>query len=277
MTAINFTIDTAKCIQCKKCVKDCPVLIIDGKTEYPEIKAGKEAMCLACQHCLAVCPTGALSIWGKNPEDSVAVTKEPVAPAKLAELYKTRRSIRKFKKEPLDAALLQDLLETAAYAPTSKNENSVHLSLVDSPETFDKVRALVYDGIKEAAAEGRIPEKFAYLNNFQAVWESKGIDVLFRGAPHLLIASAPKDATNPEVDACIALSYFEIYANSNGVGTLWDGFGKAALSVMKPEVLEKLGVPAGYVLGEILIFGTPAIRYARGIQSDGLNMNTVEL
>lgn len=277
MTAINFTIDTAKCIQCKKCVKDCPVLIIDGKTEYPEIKAGKESMCLACQHCLAVCPTGALSIWGKNPEDSVAVTKEPVAPAKLAELYKTRRSTRKFKKEPLDAALLQDLLETAAYAPTSKNENSVHLSLVDSPETFDKVRALVYDGIKEAAAAGRIPENLSYLNNFQAVWESKGIDVLFRGAPHLLISSTPKDATNPVADACIALSYFEIYANSNGIGTLWDGFAKAAISVMSPAIQEQLGVPADHVLGEVLIFGTPAIRYARGIQSDGLNLNTIKL
>ena len=277
MTAMNFTIDKEKCIQCKKCVKDCPVLIIDGKTEYPEIKAGKEAMCLACQHCLAVCPTGALSIWGKNPEDSVEVTKEPVAPAKFAELIKTRRSIRKFKKEPLEAALLQDLVQTAAYAPTSKNENSVHLSLVDSPETFDKVRVLVYDGIKEAAAAGNIPEQFAYLNNFQAVWESKGIDVLFRGAPHLLISSAPADATNPTADACITLSYFELYANSNGVGTLWDGFGKAALSVLPQATLEKLGVPAGHVLGEVLIFGTPATRYARGIQSDGLNLNTVAL
>ena len=47
---LDLKIDKEKCIKCGLCAQDCPVLIIDGKTEYPEIKEGKELNCLKCQH-----------------------------------------------------------------------------------------------------------------------------------------------------------------------------------------------------------------------------------
>ena len=136
---------------------------------------------------------------------------------------KTRRSIRKFKPEELAPELIHELVETTAFAPTGHNKNAVLLSVVDNKSDLAKLRTLVYDSIKQAQDEGRLPASQAVLFNLQRLWASKQIDVLFRDAPHLLIASAPKSITTPLIDSSIALSYFELLANSNGIGTLWNG------------------------------------------------------
>ncbi len=274
---INFKIDKIKCTQCGLCSQECPVLIIDGKTEYPEIQDGKEGQCIKCQHCLAVCPTGALSIWGKNPEDSVLVSEEIPDPKKMSILFKTRRSIRKFKKEELSKELIQEMLETAAYAPTGHNKNAVLFSVVDNKEDLSKLRTLVYDGIKKANNEGRLTESMAFLSDLQQLWDSKQIDVLFRDAPHLLIASAPKGIATPDADSYIALSYFELLANSNGVGTLWNGFLKWAISDIIPDIRKQIGIPDDHLIAGVLVFGRPALKYARSVQSEGLNLNNIKL
>ncbi len=274
---IDFKIDTNKCTKCGLCSQECPVLIIDGKTEYPEIKEGKESQCIKCQHCLAVCPTAAVSIWGKSPEDSIPVTSQIPSPQEMERLIKTRRSVRKFKKEELDKELIYDLLKTAAYAPTGHNKNSVLFSVTESKSELNKLRDLVYDGIKRANEAGTLPERMAFLGDLQRLWDSKQIDVLFRDAPHVLIASAPKNVAAPDADCHIALSYFELLANTYGIGTLWNGFIKMVLAVIAPELKTLMGIPEDHVLGYVLLFGKPAVKFARSVQSEGLHLNRISL
>lgn len=274
---IDFKIDKQKCIKCGLCSQVCPVLIIDGKTEFPEIKEGKEKNCMKCQHCLAVCPTEALSIWGKNPEDSIPVTKEIPSSGQMARLIKTRRSIRKFKKDELSKDLIQDLLETVAYAPTGHNKNSVLFTVADSKQAMMSLRSLVYDGIKTAKDAGTLPESLNFLSDLQRLWNAKQIDVLFRDAPHVLIASAPEGQTSPEADSHVALSYFELLAQTHGLGTLWNGFVHMVLEDVAPEIKAKIGIPDDHVVGYVMLFGLPAVKYARSIQSEGLHLNRISL
>jgi len=273
---MDFKIDQEKCIQCHKCAADCPVLIIDAKTEYPEIKENKEGLCIRCQHCLAVCPTGALSIWGKNPEDSVPVNDNIPRPEALEQLIRTRRSIRRFRDEEIDKELIHRLLSTAAHAPTSQNNNTVLFTLVEDRKNLAELRSLTYEHIKKSKAEDRLPQRLAFMDKFQSMWYDKQIDILFRNAPHLLIASAPKQVSAPETDTCIALSYFELLANSHGIGTMWNGFALWAIDRISPEVRTKIGIPEDHVIGAVLVFGKPAVKYARSIQSDGLNIYKVK-
>ena len=274
---IDFKIDKDRCTQCGLCSKECPMLIINGKSEYPEIKEGKEKACIKCQHCLAVCPTGALSIWGKNPDDSLKVTKEIPVPADLERLMKTRRSIRKFKDEELDLELIKKLLDTAAHAPSGHNKNQVLLSVTETKEELAKVRDLVYDSIKVAKANNQIAPELTMFANFQGIWESKGLDILFRNAPHIIFATAPKKNSNGSADCTISLSYFELLANSMGIGTLWNGMVKQVIEDIAPEIKTKLGIPEDHKIGYIMIFGRPAVKYSRSIQSDGLHLNSIKL
>ncbi len=273
---MNFKVDKAKCNKCWLCVVDCPTLIINNKTEFPTIKEDKEHLCLKCQHCLAVCPTGAISIWGKEPEQSMLVTNAIPKPTELERLIKTRRSIRKFRKdEELDKFLIHNLLTTASYAPTAKNDNGVRFTVVDTKAEMEKLKILVYNHIKQAYDNQRIPESLLYFNNFQELWFSKGIDVIFRDAPYILITSAPNSCTFPQTDCLIAMSYFELLANTNGIGTLWDGFAKFVFDKIAPELKQMIGIPEDHIVAAVLVFGIPAIRYARAVQKDNADIKSI--
>lgn len=274
---IDFKIDKNKCINCKLCSSDCPVLIIDRKSEYPTIKEGKEGNCLECQHCLAICPTGALSIWGKDPDNSIAVSSTTPDSIELENLMQTRRSIRKFSSEEVDKELIHRLISVASYAPTARNENDVQFTVVDNREDMVKLRDLAYAQLKIAGAEGRVPKAKLFLNNFQSVWESKKIDVVFRDAPHILITSAPKGGTFPKMDSGIAMTYFDLLASSNGIGTLWDGFAKYIFEDSAPEMKEMIGIPSDHEIAAVLLFGVPAVKYERSIQNDKPNIKSIKL
>ncbi len=274
---MNFKVDVEKCVKCKICVAECPVLIIDGKTEFPEIKEGKEQNCLKCQHCLAVCPEGAISIWGKNPENSIPFPSVIPESNELENLMQLRRSVRRFKPDELSKELINHLASIALYAPTAKNENAVHFSIVDNKSVMAKLRELTYSFIQKNNENGTLPERFAYLANFANVWYEKQIDVIFRDAPHLIIASAPKDGTLPQIDSTIALSYFDLLANSNNIGTLWNGFAKNVFEDVAPELKETIGIPEHHEVVMVLLFGLSRVKFACSIQNDNSNIKSINL
>lgn len=270
-----FKVDETLCIKCGACAKDCLMGIIEMKPN-PVMPAEKEAMCMECQHCLAVCPTGALSILGKNPADSLANTKDKPTPEQMKNLIMNRRSTRRYVNQAIDKALIKELLSTASYAPTGENGNSVRFTVADNIETMDKLRATTYDAVIKACEEGKVPENLAFLYDFAKLWKSDGIDVMFRGAPHIVIASAPNDCPSPKEDTMIALSYFELLATTNGLGTLWDGMFKLTLEFVAPELRKTFGIPDNHLVGYAMIFGKPAVRYARSIQSEGIDIQTIK-
>jgi len=274
---LDFKIDESRCTQCGLCSKECPTLIIDGKSGIPSIKEGKEKNCIKCQHCLAICPTAALSIFGKNPDDSVSVKAEIPDTEEMERLILTRRSVRKFTKSEVNPETIQKLITTAAHAPTGHNKNQVLLSVTKTKEELSKLRDMVYNTLKKAKEADALPGNLAMYGAFQNVWESKGIDVIFRDAPHIIIASAPEKNNNGVADSVISLSYFELLANTMGIGTLWNGFLKAIMEEIAPELKEAFGIPANHRIGYIMVYGMPAVKFVRSIQSDGLNLNEISL
>ncbi|MCU4154355.1 nitroreductase family protein [Carboxylicivirga sp. A043] len=274
---LDFKIDESRCTQCGLCSKECPMIIINGKNGIPEIKEGKESNCIKCQHCLAICPTGALSIFGKNPDDSLPLSNPIPSATEMEQLIKTRRSVRKFKKEEVPAETINKLLQTAAFAPTGHNKNEVLFTVTETKEDLSKVRSLVYDTLKKASEEGKIRPALAMFDSFQNMWHEKGIDVIFRDAPHIIFASAPRKNRNAVPDCVISMSYFELLANSMGIGTLWDGLLKIVAEDIVPDLYTALGIPEDHVVGYMMVYGYPEVKYARSIQSEGLHLNKIKL
>lgn len=268
---IQFSVDEERCTQCGECAADCPteVIAMDG---FPKIT--NEEGCYRCQHCLAICPTGAVSILGRDPDNSMLLAENLVEPIRLEALIKGRRSVRRYTGKDLPQDLIDELLEIAWHAPTGINSQSVLFTVVRDGAAMTRLREkMMIMLVEKQAAEG-LPEGFVgqYLGAAIKGWQEEGRDIIFRGAPHLLVTSAPQDSSCPVQDTHIAMTTFQLMAQSRGVGTVWDGMFMMALAVC-PDLVAQLGIPADHLLGYAMVFGEPAVEYHRTVQRSPAKVN----
>jgi len=270
---LQFSIDDTRCVRCGECAADCPAGII-AMNDLPELT--DEARCYRCQHCYAVCPTGALSILGQNPDEGSSLAEKLPTSAQMENLVKWRRSVRRYKDENLPPTVIDELLEAACHAPTGVNARDVLFTVVKSREFMTTLRLEIMNRLMKLEETEGFPEGLVgqYLGWVVNAWKSEGKDVIFRGAPHMLVTSAPKDAPCPAQDTHIALVTFELLANANGLGTLWDGLFMMALAVC-PDVVAKLGIPSDHVLGYAMLFGKPDVEYHRPARRGPATVNSL--
>lgn len=269
MKKLNFTLDREKCIQCDACIADCPRKIIRRTRGYPGVAPEAEDDCIGCQHCLAICPVAALSVFGLDPEKSLPLTGEPpVSPQNLRRLIRGRRTVRQYRQENVDRALIDGLLADIAHAPTGGNTCDLTFTVVADRRRLALLLENLVAGLEKIIETGvEIPE---FMRGAVRAFRQSGEDEIFRGAPHLLIALAGEKAYCGDADVVIALSYFELLAQSHGLGTTWCDFLKFILD-SRPELAGLFGITTERPFRAIL-FGHPAIRYARSVQRDDAAM-----
>lgn len=263
---LDFIINRDACTKCGHCAADCPARIINMEGGYPAIASEKEEFCYRCQHCFAVCPTAAVSILGRQPEQSLTLAGNLPEAIKMETLIKGRRSVRRYKEENLEPELLQKLLDVASHAPSGMNCRQLRFTVVDDRNKLIELRDELMAGLVRMKNEASFPAGLEFTANFVKLWEEEKVDFLFRGAPHLLVVSAPQNIASPVQDCLIALSYFELFAQINGVGTVWDGLAKLTINDLLPEFRSRLGIPEDHVVGYAMAFGKPAVHYARTAQ-----------
>jgi len=273
---LSFIINEQKCTRCGLCAKDCPVKIIKLNGDLPTIDDDKQALCLKCQHCLAICPTAALSIFGINPDHCQTLQGHLPDPAQLETLIRGRRSVRHYRDENVETQTIQQLLNVAGQAATGVNSRQVLFTVVDNKETMARLRDKVMDGLDQLVKTDALPDNRKFFEKFVLLWQEKKIDTLFRGAPHLIIASAPRKCPTPKADSLIALTTFELYAQNVGIGTVWDGFAQWSINDLLPELKQELRIPENHVMGYAMAFGYPAVTYQRTVEHGEANVSRVD-
>lgn len=269
---MHFKIDKEKCIHCGQCIKDCIANIIEFDDEkIPYIT--NENHCLKCQHCLAICPTGALSIMNKKPEDSEDTENLPSEESVL-KLIKSRRSIRQYRAENLPKEVIEKLTNMLKYPPTGCNFHKLHFSIIDDIEVMDKFREMTNSKIKKILSSNTFNTIGKKIANYKDAF-MRGDDIIFRNAPHMIVVSAPINAPCGSEDAIINLSYFELYAKSMNVGTLWCGFAEICLKVF-PDLCEFLEIPDGYKPMYVMLFGPTDIKYTRCTQPEEYQISYIK-
>lgn len=262
--SLNFKVDENKCIHCGLCVKDCmPKIITFNENKIPTTIEEREKSCTKCQHCLSICPVGAISIFNKNPEDSEPVTNN-FNSDEILRLIKERKSIRHYKRENVSADVIEKLKKMIDYVPTGVNNHGLHFSVIDNVEVMDKLREIVNSTIIKIVSNKTIKSVAkSYERYTNAILN--GEDIIFRGAPHLVVVSTSKKAPCKDVDPIIALSYFELYAKSLGLGTCWCGLAYYALKFV-PQLGKMLDIPYTHEIAYVMLFGYPEVEYKRTTQ-----------
>lgn len=268
MKELNFKLDKEKCVKCGLCVSDCSSRVIKFDEEgYPMITSNN---CFGCQHCFAICPQGAISVFGKNPENS-ASNRHSVNSDDLMNLIENRRSCRQYKQENIDKEKLEKLKNMLNWVPTGCNFKDLHFSIIEDINVMNSIRNDLYTDLSKLVKFIPTNKKIRKYKN--AILSKE--DFVFRNAPHAIIVSANKNAPCKKIDPIIALSYFELYAQSLGLGTLWCGLGYWTIPFSK-NVMKRLEIPKTHKLSYVMLFGNPAIDYKRGIQPEYYEMTSVK-
>ena len=254
-------IDRNVCTRCGACSEDCIVDILKpGADGFPAVAPELEKYCLNCQHCLAVCPAGALTCHGVTAEQCAVPGRFP-KPDEMFDLLRHRRSIRQFRNENVPSEILKKLKDSLAWSPTGCNDHRLFFTVIEDKsemefyrsETGRMLKFLIRSGIMKLI----YPNYKRYLEKIM-----NGRDVIFRNAPHMIVAASPVNAPCKEADPWIALSYFDLFARTFGVGSCWCGFAVHAFRWNR-RLRVRLGIPAGYKIGAVLLFGIPSVNYFR--------------
>ena len=157
------------------------------------------------------------------------------------EAIHTRRSIRAYQPQPVDRALLAQLVGDAAAAPTP--------TLASPRPAF-----VVIEGAQRIAGYGEAARAHAAAQQPAPAWTGNAAFKVFWDAPALiLICARPGDGS---MDAVRAGQTLLIAAHARGLGACWVGSPLPWLS--QPAVQTELSVPEGYSPVAAIVVGYAA-------------------
>lgn len=243
-------IDSAKCIGCGLCRRDCP----ENNITVANKKAGINSQrCIKCGHCVAVCPKAAVSMTGfcEPPEEiHKTVTLDP---QQLLEAVKTRRSIRQFKEQPVENRLIRQIIEAGRLTPTGGNAQNVsYIVLKNHISRYERIAVHFFR---------RLIPMVRMVNPL-----AKNITIdehfFFKKAPAVILILS-KD----NINGALAASNMELMAQACGLGVLYSGFFAIAVN-HSLSLRRALGLKRGDKAVTALVLGYPAVKYYRTAQKD---------
>ena len=177
----------------------------------------------------------------------------------LLELMQRRRSVRRFRPEPVPDGLLEKLLEAARSAPSAGNRQPYRILVVRSPALMARLAAAVRAESERLVAAAR-PERAAELAEYLRFFD------WFERAPLLLapiyrsggpapfegaLNRSPFDALSSTAAAIMSLL---LAAPALGLGACW----MTGPLVAAAELRALLAVPEGWELAALVPLGYPA-------------------
>jgi nitroreductase len=194
-------------------------------------------------------------------EKSPSIEKElEISEEQAVQFLRSRRSVRFFKKQPVEKEKLQRLIEIARYAPSGGNLQLVEWIVLTDADRIRKIAGLTVEWMRKLMA--KTPQSLPpYFPLIIGEWDT-GYNCVTYGAPVLIVGSAPKKATTGMVDVSLALSYLELAAQKLGLGTCWSGLVEGALQE-SAAVRESVGLPDGHPYHHPMMVGYPKRKYAR--------------
>lgn len=248
-------IDSNLCVGCGMCVKDC----IGYNIEIQEKKAVEKKDCILCGHCVAICPVGAVSIPEYDMDDVEEYDEASfsIHPENMLHSIKFRRSIRSYKKEPVEQEVLEKLLQAGRYTATAKNnQNCTYIFVQHELDTLKKMVWGYIDQIKAPEGERLPKDVFPYVVFNRRRKANPEDDYLFRNAPVVLFITS-----DWPLDAGLAAQNIENMAVAMDMGVLYNGF-LTRIADVNEELKKWLGIE-GKEIKATMLLGYPRTYYAR--------------
>jgi len=165
----------------------------------------------------------------------------------VIEAIHARRSIRRYRPEPVPRALLAELLHAAVQAPTPPVSGSAPWALC------------VVEGVERLAAYGDRAKQYALAHQpapHARTWAERTDFKVFWDAPALVLFCARRGNPETPFDCCRAAQNLLLAAHARALGTCWVGAPLPWLASF--GVAAELGLPDGFDPVVAVILGYPA-------------------
>ncbi|OPZ60451.1 MAG: Coenzyme F420:L-glutamate ligase [Deltaproteobacteria bacterium ADurb.Bin510] len=166
------------------------------------------------------------------------------------ELLAKRRSIRQFEDRPVEPEVLAAILQDTTLAPTASNGQPCKFVVVNDRDLIkqlsDESKANI---LADVAADPSLR-----IAMYASALKNPDYNV-FYNAPCLVIIVGPAAHEILDIDCSLTAAYLMFAATERGLGTCWINLGAR---IRKPELLERLGIPADCRIVAPIIIGYPA-------------------
>lgn len=150
-----------------------------------------------------------------------------------------RRSIRKYKPQPVEREKMQTIVECGVNAPNAMNRQPWEVRVVDNPDFINGVTEL-------------------YKKEQPKVAEDPNFKNMFRNAPTVVFIGRDVQSGSAEFDCGLLSENMMLAAQSMGIGSCCLGSPAAFMrSPAAAEYLKQLGFSEGYELLYCIAFGYP--------------------
>ena len=273
------------CTGCGLCVKTCPAQVLEMRNGKASIAHGDR--CSQCSHCVAVCPVNALEDRYAGAEDTpVLDPKRLPSDSSLLVFFRSRRSVRHYRKKAISRKVLEKILDAGRYAPTAGNRQDVHHIVITNPEKIAELRDMVFTsvlkmfsmfekkalfplmcvamGTKNAKA---LKDYVPLLERFRELWEKHGEDRIFWHAPAIMLVHGPRWDDTVSFSCAAVLYQASLMAHCLNVGCCFNGFLQVAIN-NDAKIRRWAGVPRRHKCYGAMTLGYPEIKYRRLVRRE---------
>jgi nitroreductase len=255
--------------------------MIEGiPTEHPD-------RCVSCGHCVAICPVDAIVLKEADMSNFKPIQKHGIDYENYFNLVRNRKSIRNFKEESLSEEHIDKLIASVRYIPTGANRQRLKYIMISDKNQILKVSEKIFKKFKflkklSVPLKPLVKKLFGlkeYLGFLRTIdlWNDfkkdgyKGMDVILRNAPCLIIIHARKKHMLLQWEAGIASYNLILAAETLGIGTQLAGYVGLTARVFK-SVRKVCNVPKKHKILAAMILGYPDIKYLKTVDRKVLDV-----
>lgn len=175
---------------------------------------------------------------------------EATSAVNILDAIEHRRSVRKYKEEPVPSALVMRLLHAAILAPSACNQQPWAFAVIRGRNRLEH-----YSKRVRAYLSSAISQNLALHQHFNALDDVA--DDVFHRAGTLVVIFAKPALYDPLIACCFAAQNLMLAAHGFGLGSCPIGFAQPWLN--QPEIKTELGMPLKYTAAMPIVVGWPAI------------------
>jgi nitroreductase/NAD-dependent dihydropyrimidine dehydrogenase PreA subunit len=272
----------AKCNGCNACVKACPMMVLELVDGLARPVPGREDKCFRCGHCVMVCARDAMRVDGLDPADFVEALPWGFDADALDRFLQSRRSVRRFRDEPVDRAVLDRLLEMAATAPMGwPPHTTAALVLTDKAEIrrlltvmrtgygqMDRMTRNVFGRAMMRLVAGR--DAWAMLRDYildltreaNVLFRDKGQDKYLYDAPVVILFLGDRNGLSWDQNAVLATQNAMLAAHALGLGATMIGLVPPIVERSR-ALRQRWGIGDHQAVVSALVVGHPALKFVR--------------